>query len=73
MNKKELDESFKIFRALVSAYTLILQISATSTLRTENQGVYAQVRDAIALATGDEPEEVQYQFEEDALKLREDL
>ncbi len=58
MNRQELEEGFVVFNALSSAYAFMLNVPATDSLRIENQAVYAQVRDAIALATKNDPETI---------------
>ncbi len=72
MNRQELEEGFVIFDALSSAYAFMLNVPATDSLRIENQAVYVQVRDAIALATKKDPETIQNRFEEDLVLSKKD-
>ena len=52
-----------LVEALEGAYLAMLQVPTSNLARLLNQAAYAAVRDAVATATGREPEDVQNDFE----------
>lgn len=59
----------QMLAAIEAAYLHLLQ-TPHDTLRIQNQWTFCLLRDAICAATGREPQDVQDDFEERALKIR---